>query len=78
MNLHTFIAHIEEEFDGLPSGTITGDTAFRKLDAWSSMMALILIARIDSDYNVNLTAEELAEANTVNDLFDLVKTRVPA
>ncbi len=76
MHLDTFIAHIEEEFDGLPKGTITGDTAFRKLDVWSSMMALILIARIDSEYSVNLTAEELAEATTINDLFDLVKTRV--
>ncbi len=76
MQLDTFIAHIEEEFEDLPAGIITGDTAFRQLDGWSSMMALILIARIDSEYNVNLTAEELAEATTVNDLFTLVKTRV--
>lgn len=60
----------------MPKGTIAGATAFRKLDAWSSMMALILIARIDAEYSVNLTAEELAEATTVMDLFDLVKTRV--
>lgn len=76
MQLDTFIAHIEEEFEDLPAGTVTGDTAFRQLDGWSSMMALILIARIDSEYNINLTAEELAEATTVNDLFALVKTRV--
>jgi len=76
MLLNNFIAHIEEEFEDLPRGTIIGETAFRKLDGWSSMMALILIARIDSEYSVNLTAEELAEAQTINDLFDLVKTRV--
>lgn len=76
MQLDTFIAHIEEEFEDLPAGTVTGDTAFRQLDGWSSMMALILIARIDSEYNVNLTAEELAMATSVNDLFELVKTRV--
>lgn len=76
MLLDTFIANIEEEFDDLPKGTIHGDTAFRKVEGWSSMMALILIARIDAEYNVNLTAEELATATTVNDLFDLVKARV--
>lgn len=76
MQLDTFIAHIEEEFEDLPAGTVTGDTAFRQLDGWSSMMALILIARIDSEYNVNLTAEELAVATSINDLFELVKTRV--
>jgi acyl carrier protein len=75
MLLNKFIAHIEEEFDDLPRGTIQGDTAFRKLDGWSSMMALILIARIDSEYNVNLTAEELTEAQTIDDLFNLVKSR---
>jgi acyl carrier protein len=76
MQLVSFIAHIEEEFEDLPKGLIVGETAFRQLDGWSSMMALILIARIDSEYNVNLSAEELAEAATVNDLFDLVKARV--
>lgn len=76
MQLYKFITHIEEEFEDLPRGTIIGETAFRKLDGWSSMMALILIARIDTEYNVNLTAEELAEAKTVSDLFNLVKTRV--
>lgn len=76
MQLDTFIAHIEEEFEDLPAGIATGETAFRQLPGWSSMMALILIARIDSEYSVNLTAEELAEATTINDLFELVKTRV--
>ncbi len=76
MQLPTFIAHIEEEFEDLQAGVITGETAFRQLEGWSSMMALILIARIDSEYNVNLTAEELAEANTINDLFVLVQARV--
>lgn len=76
MQLSTFITYIEEEFEDLPKGSIIGETAFRQLDGWSSMMALILIARIDSEYNVNLSAEELAEAHTINDLFVLVKTRV--
>jgi len=76
MQLVTFIAHIEEEFDDLPKGLIVGETAFRQLEGWNSMMALILIARIDSEYNVNLSAEELAEAVSINDLFDLVKARV--
>lgn len=76
MHLDTFIAHIEEEFDDLPKGSIGAETPFRTVEGWSSMMALILIARIDSEYSVNLTAEELATAVTVQDLFDLVKTRV--
>ncbi len=76
MQLSDFVKQIEAEFDDVPSGSIGGDTAFRQLAGWNSMMALILIARIDSEYNVNLTAEELAAATTVNDLFNLVKNRV--
>ena len=76
MIIDHFIQQVEEEFDDLPKGTIAADTPFRKLEGWSSMMALILIARIDSEYNVNLTAEELAGATTIADLFELVKARV--
>lgn len=69
MQLTDFIQSIEKEFDDVQPGTITGDTEFRKLESWSSMMALILIAKIDSDYGITITAEELAKCRTINDLF---------
>ncbi|HXH19183.1 MAG TPA: acyl carrier protein [Chitinophagales bacterium] len=75
MELAAFIQSLEQEFDNLPSGTITGETEFRKVEGWSSMMALIIIAKIDSDYGVTISAEELAKCNTINDLFELVHAK---
>ena len=75
MELAEFIQKIEEEFEDAPPGSVTGDTEFRKLEGWSSMMALIIIAKIDSAYNVTVTAEELTACNTINDLFELVHSK---
>jgi len=75
MELSDFIHSIEKEFEDVQPGTITGETEFRKLEGWSSMMALIIIAKIDADYSVTVTAEELAECNTINDLFELVHAK---
>lgn len=76
MNINDFIAAIEEEFDDLEPGTLKPATRFRELEGWSSMLALIIIARIDSEYDVTVTAEELAGAQTITDLFELVNTKV--
>ena len=75
MQLEDFIQSIEKEFEDLPSGTLTGDSEFRKMDGWSSMLALIIIAKIDSDYNVTITAEEFARCNTIHDLFQTVHAK---
>ncbi len=72
MQLADFVQSIEKEFEDVTPGTITSETEFRKLEGWSSMMALIIIAKIDSDYGVTVTAEELAGCSTISDLFDLV------
>lgn len=75
MDIRDFIRSIEKEFEEVPPGTIAGETEFRKLEGWSSMMALIIIARIDSEYNVVLSAEELAGCSTINDLFEMVHAK---
>jgi acyl carrier protein len=75
MQLQDFITSIEKEFEEVPQGTITGETEFRKLEGWSSMMALILIAKIDADCSVTLSAEELAKCNSINDLFEIVHAK---
>ena len=69
------IGTLEMEFEDVPTGTVIGATEFRKLEGWSSMMALIIIAKIDSDYNVTVTAEELTSCNTINNLFELVYSK---
>ena len=55
--------------------SIKSDTEFRKLEEWGSMMALIVIAMIDSELGKTVTAEDLKSASTVADLFEIVKSK---
>jgi len=75
MQIEDFIQSLEKEFEDIQPGVIKGETEFRKLEGWSSMMALIIIAKIDVDYNVTINAEELAQCVTINDLFELVHAK---
>lgn len=75
MNINTFIEKIEAEFDELEPGTLQKDTSFKDLDEWSSMHALIIIALIDTEYDVVLTGEDLTQLSSVEDLYKIVKER---
>lgn len=75
MQLTDFIQSISAEFEDVQPGALTGESEFRKLESWSSMMALIVIAKIDSDYGITITAEELAKCSTLNDLFAVAQSK---
>jgi acyl carrier protein len=76
MNIDDFIRKIENEIEEIKPGTLKPDTNFRSIAEWSSMHALILIALIDTDYNVTINGEDLRSSKTINDLFNIVKSRV--
>jgi len=76
MTIHELIDKIETEFDNIEPGTLKEDTSFRNLNEWSSMHALILIALVDTEYNVTLNGEDLRQISTVTDLYQLVKSRL--
>lgn len=75
MNIENFIHKLEAEFDELDPGTLQKDTSFKDLDEWSSMHALIIIALIDTEYDVVLTGEDLSQISTVEELYGIVKAR---
>ena len=65
MDIQKFIAFFAALFD---------DTRFRDLEEWSSFLALSVMAMIKSEYNVAVTAQEMRNAVTIQDLFDTVKS----
>ncbi len=75
MELHDFTQKFSGCFNLTDPALITPDTEFRKLEEWGSMMALIVIAMIDSDYGKTVTAEEMRSVNTVRQLFDLLNQK---
>ncbi|GAB1404365.1 hypothetical protein MASR1M74_15440 [Lentimicrobium sp.] len=76
MNIEEFIAQIEEEFDDLTPGTLKAESVFREVFEWNSINALILIALIKTQYDVTINAEDIANAQTVRDIYNIVESRV--
>lgn len=76
ISLEEFTVQLESELDGMEKGTLTPDTIYHSLDNWSSMYALFVIAYVDSQFDVQLNAEDLKNTSTVRQLYDLVKSRI--
>ncbi len=76
MDIKNFIKKIEEEFDDLEPGKLKPDSDFREGFEWNSMNALILIALVNVEYDVIINADDLQKSKTINDLFDIIKSRV--
>lgn len=76
MNIEQFIKHIEAEFDDLKPGVLKPESQFREVFEWNSINALILIAMVKTEYEVTLTADDLIKSKTVNDIYNLVESRV--
>lgn len=71
MKIENLILKLEEGFDDL-TVKLQPDTDFKQLDEWSSLHALIIIALVDTEYNITLDGNDLRSLNTVQDLFDLI------
>lgn len=70
MNLAEFITKFSDCFSPETAQKIKADTAFRELEAWNSMMALIIISMVDSDFGKELSADDIRTSITVEDLFN--------
>ena len=75
MDLNEFVAHFAEQFEDTDASVFTPETKFRELEEWSSLLALSIIAMVDEEYDVALKGNEMKAANTIQELFDIVKTK---
>jgi acyl carrier protein len=75
MDINHLIERLEDEFEELKPGTLNPKTNFKDLKEWSSMYALILIALVDTEYDVSVSGEDLRKIETVQDLFNLIQER---
>jgi acyl carrier protein len=76
MNIDEFIKQIEGEFDDIKPGVLKPESKFREVFEWNSINALILIAMVKTEYDVSLSADDLIAAKTVQDIYNVVSSRV--
>ena len=75
MDITGFIEKFSSCLSQPPSTAISPETEFKKLDEWSSIFALIVIGMVDSDYHKVLTADDIRNAKTLSDLFNLIQSK---
>ncbi len=76
MELKEFIEKFAEQFEDTDASEIKAETVFKELDEWSSLIALSVIAMVDEEYDVTLKGDDIRNSNTIEDLFNIVKSRV--
>lgn len=75
MEISNFIENFIEQFEDEPTCKVAAETVFRDIDGWSSIVALSVMAMVDEEYDVQLTADEMRKANTIGDLFNTVSSK---
>ncbi|MEG0808370.1 MAG: phosphopantetheine-binding protein [Alistipes sp.] len=76
MELNTFIENFVAQFDDTDASVFTAETKFHDLDEWSSLLALSIIAMVDEEYDVQLKGDDMRAAQTIEELYAIVKSRV--
>lgn len=76
MELNLFIQNFAAQFDDTDAGEFKADTNFKELEEWSSLTALSIIAMADEEYNAKIKGEDIRASQTINDLFEIVKSKV--
>jgi len=74
MEIKEFIENFAAQFDDTDASEFKAETKFRELDEWSSLIALSIIAMVDEEYDVTLKGDEMRQAETIEELFNIVKS----
>lgn len=76
MELKEFIANFAEQFDETDVNEFKPETVFHDLEEYSSLVALSIIAMINEEYDVTLKGDDMSAAVTIENLFNIVKSKM--
>lgn len=75
MKLDDFIENFKSQFDEPEKLNLLPETHFNELDEWDSIVAISIIAMVDNEYGAKLTGDDIRNSNTVNDLYQILKSK---
>ena len=76
MEINSFIQNFADQFEETEASVFDAETKYRELDEWSSLIALSILAMVDEEYDVQLKGEEMRGTNTIQELYDLVASKL--
>ncbi len=75
MEIQDFIQHFAEQLEETDVNVLTPETNFRDLDEWSSIIGLSIILMVDEEYGITIGADDMKQAQTIGDLFNIVQSK---
>lgn len=75
MELEKFIEDVASQFSETEKTEFCSDTEYKYLEEWTSLSVLLLQSMIDERYDVIVTGDEINDADTIEDLFNIVKNK---
>lgn len=76
MEIQEFVQNFAAQFDETDASVFTPETRFREVEEWSSLIGLSIIAMVDEEYDVTLKGDDIKGANTIQDLFNTVQSKL--
>lgn len=73
MELQEFVQNFANQFDDTDAELFTPSTMFRDLEEWSSLIGLSIILMVDEEYGITIGADDMKQAQTIEELFNIVK-----
>mgnify|MGYP006422577751 CR=1 FL=1 len=75
MDKKIFIEKFANEFSKTPSSEFHINVEYKNLTDWDSLTSLTVMAMIDEEYNIELNGDDIERAETINDLYELIKSK---
>jgi len=75
LTLNDLILKLQEEIEEVDLSEITGATIILDIEGWNSLHSLILMALASTEYDVELTAQDIQVIKTVQDLCNVINDR---
>ena len=75
MELQEFVQNFANQFDETDASVFTPSTSFRDVEEWSSLIGLSIILMVDEEYGITIGADDMKQAQTIEDLFNIVQAK---
>ena len=72
MELIKFVNDFASEFVETPQVIFNGETNYKELPEWDSVLALSIISMIDDNYNKRISGAELRVCQTIQELYNVI------
>lgn len=75
MDIKDFIKNLADLYEDVDVKEFSPETEFKNFEEWSSLISLSIVAMAEDEYGVTLKGDDIRNANTVQELFDIVKSK---